>query len=52
MTAPVVPDLALRYQLPIKTVGGPLQERLRQQLSRSAKLQRALALVPVGFAAS
>ena len=52
MTAPVVSDLVRRYQLPIKTVDGPQQERLRQQLSRRAKLQRALALVPVGFAAS
>jgi DNA primase len=38
----VVLDLARRYQLPIETVDGPQQERLRQQLSRRDKLQRAL----------
>nr|WP_115093748.1 DNA primase [Synechococcus sp. UW106] len=45
----VVLDLARRYQLPIETVDGPQQERLRQQLSRRDKLQRALALAAGWF---
>ena len=45
----VVLDLARRYQLPIETVEGPQQERLRQQLSRRDKLQRALALAAGWF---
>jgi DNA primase len=45
----VVLDLARRYQLPIETVDGPQQERLRQQLSRRDKLQRALALASGWF---
>ena len=40
----VVLDLARRYQVPVETVDGPQQERLRQQLSRREKLQRVLAL--------
>ena len=40
----VVLDLARRYQLPVETVDGPQQERLKQQLSRRDKLHRALAL--------
>ena len=40
----VVLELARRYQLPVETVEGPQQERLRQQLSRRETLQRALAL--------
>lgn len=40
----VVLELARRYQLPIETVEGPQQERLRQQLSRRETLQRALNL--------
>ena len=45
----VVLDLARRYQLPIETVDGPQQERLRQQLSRRESLQRALALASGWF---
>ena len=45
----VVLDLARRYQLPIETVDGPQQERLRQQLSRRETLQRALALASGWF---
>ena len=40
----VVLELARKYQLPVETVDGPQQERLRQQLSRREKLHRALAL--------
>ena len=40
----VVLDLARRYQLPVETVDGPQQEKLKQQLSRRDKLHRALAL--------
>ena len=47
----VVLDLARRYQLPVETVDGPQQERLRQQLSRRV-LQRALALAAAGSAVS
>ncbi|MEB3253161.1 MAG: DNA primase [Synechococcus sp.] len=45
----VVLDLARRYQVPVETVDGPQQERLRQQLSRREKLQRALALASGWF---
>ena len=45
----VVLDLARRYQLPVETVDGPQQERLRQQLSRRDSLQRALALAAGWF---
>ena len=42
-------DLARRYQLPVETVDGPQQERLRQQLSRRDHLHRALALASGWF---
>jgi DNA primase len=42
--ADVVLELARRYQLPVETVDGPQQERLRQQLSRREALHRVLAL--------
>lgn len=45
----VVLDLARRYQLPVETVEGPQQERLRQQLSRREALLRALALASGWF---
>ena len=45
----VVLDLARRYQLPVETVDGPQQERLRQQLSRRDQLHRALALASGWF---
>jgi len=48
----VVLDLAWCYQLAIETVDRPQQQPLRHQLSRREALQRALALVPVGIAAS
>ncbi|KZR76135.1 DNA primase [Prochlorococcus marinus] len=45
----VVLELARKYQLPVETVEGPQQERLRQQLSRRDKLHRALALAAGWF---
>ncbi|MFM1900074.1 DNA primase [Synechococcus sp. BS56D] len=45
----VVLDLARKYQLPVETVEGPQQERLRQQLSRRDRLHRALALAAGWF---
>ena len=45
----VVLDLARQYQLPVETVEGPQQERLRQQLSRRDRLHRALALAAGWF---
>ncbi|TCD57078.1 DNA primase [Synechococcus sp. BS55D] len=45
----VVLDLARKYQLPIETVEGPQQERLKQQLSRRDRLHRALALAAGWF---
>ena len=45
----VVLDLARRYQLPVETVDGPQQERLKQQLSRRDKLHRALTLAAGWF---
>ena len=45
----VVLDLARRYQLPVETVDGPQQERLRQQLSRRDHLHRALSLASGWF---
>ncbi len=45
----VVLDLARKYQLPVETLEGPQQERLRQQLSRRDKLHRALALASGWF---
>ena len=44
----VVLDLARRYQVPVETVDGPQQERLKQQLSRREKLL-ALALAAGWF---
>jgi DNA primase len=45
----VVLDLARKYQLPVETVDGPQQERLRKQLSRREALLRALALAAGWF---
>ncbi len=45
----VVLELARKYQLPIETLEGPQQERLRQQLSRREQLYRALALASKWF---
>ncbi len=45
----VVLELARKYQLPIETVEGPQQERLRQQLSRREALHRALTLASGWF---
>jgi DNA primase len=45
----VVLELARKYQLPVETVEGPQQERLRQQLSRRETLQRALTLAAGWF---
>ncbi len=45
----VVLDLARRYQLPIETMDGPQEDRLRQQLSRRDKLHQALALASGWF---
>jgi len=47
--ADVVMELARRYQLPVETVEGPQQERLRQQLSRREALHRVLALAAGWF---
>tara|TARA_Y100001968_G_scaffold255698_1_gene241909 strand:+ start:8484 stop:10538 length:2055 start_codon:yes stop_codon:yes gene_type:complete len=40
----VVLELARKYQLPIETLDGPQQDRLRQQLSRKDKLHGVLSL--------
>ena len=40
----VVLELARKYQLPIETLDGPQQERLRKQLSRREQLHRVLTL--------
>ena len=40
----VILDLARRYQLPVETLEGPQQERLRRQLSRRDTLHRVLSL--------
>ncbi len=45
----VVLELARKYQLPVETVDGPQQERLRQQLSRRETLHRALTLASGWF---
>ena len=45
----VVLELARRYQLPVETVDGPQQERLKQQLSRREALHRVLALAAGWF---
>ncbi|MFM7733523.1 MAG: DNA primase, partial [Cyanobium sp.] len=45
----VVLELARKYQLPIETVDGPQQERLRKQLSRREQLHRVLSLAAGWF---
>jgi DNA primase len=45
----VVLDLARRYQVPVDTVEGPQQERLRQQLSRREGLYRVMSLAAGWF---
>ncbi len=45
----VVLELARKYQLPVETVDGPQQERLRQQLSRREQLHRVLTLASGWF---
>ena len=45
----VVLELARKYQLPVETLEGPQQERLRQQLSRRERLHRVLALAAGWF---
>ncbi len=40
----VVLDLARKYQLPVETIEGPQQERLRQKLSRRDNLYKVLGL--------
>ncbi|MDM7938047.1 MAG: DNA primase [Cyanobium sp. CZS 48M] len=45
----VVLDLARKYQLPVETLDGPQQERLRKQLSRRESLLRALGLAAGWF---
>jgi DNA primase len=45
----VVLELARKYQLPVETLEGPQQERLRQQLSRRDKLHKVLALAAGWF---
>jgi DNA primase len=47
----VVLELARKYQLPVETLDGPQQERLRQQLSRRETLHRVLALAAGWFQA-
>ena len=47
----VVLELARKYQLPVETLDGPQQERLRQQLSRRDQLHRVLALAAGWFQA-
>ncbi len=47
--ADVVLELARKYQLPIETLDGPQQERLRQQLSSREQLHRALTLAAGWF---
>jgi DNA primase len=47
----VVLELARRYQLPVETLDGPQQERLRQQLSRRDLLHRVLGLAAGWFQA-
>ncbi len=45
----VILDLARKYQLPIETIEGPQQERLRQQLSRRDQLHKVLSLATGWF---
>ena len=47
----VVLQLANRYQLPIETLDGPQQERLRKELSRREQLHRVLTLAAGWFRA-
>ena len=47
--AEVVLELARRYHLPVETLDGPQQERLRRQLSRRERLHRALSLAAGWF---
>jgi DNA primase len=45
----VVLELARKYQLPVETLEGPQQERLRRQLSRRERLHRVLTLAAGWF---
>ena len=45
----VVLELARKYQLPVETLEGPQQERLRQQLSRRDQLHKVLTLAAGWF---
>jgi DNA primase len=45
----VVLELARRYQVPVDTLEGPQQERLRQQLSRRDQLHRVMSLAAGWF---
>ena len=45
----VVLELARKYQLPIETLDGPQQERLRKQLSRREQLYKVLSLAAGWF---
>jgi DNA primase len=45
----VVLELARRYQVPVDTLDGPQQERLRQQLSRREQLYRVMSLAAGWF---
>ncbi len=47
----VVLELARKYQLPVETLDGPQQERLRQKLSRQEQLHRVLGLASGWFRA-
>lgn len=47
----VVLELARKYQLPVETLDGPQQERLRKQLSRQEQLHRLLGLASGWFRA-
>jgi len=48
MTVSVL-ELARKYQLPVETLEGPQQERLRQQLSRRDQLHKVLAMAAGWF---
>ena len=45
----VVLELARKYQIPVETLDGPQQERIRKQLSRKDKLYKALAIAANWF---
>ena len=45
----VVLELARRYQVPVESLEGPQQERLRQQLSRREQLYRVMSLASGWF---